>query len=71
MSDKRFLVDKMRDLAKIRKDLPDNWLETAEELDKATMEFNDNPQMDKAKKVLGCWARARLLWCNATGDTLA
>jgi hypothetical protein len=64
------LADKMRDLAAKRSDLPTNWLETAEAFEAATKGFYGEPQTVDVRKFMGCWARARKMWCAATGDSL-
>ena len=70
MTDKKSLPDKMRELAEVRKDLPPDWLEKAEALEEATIGFYSDPQTIGVKKFLGCWARARKMWCEATGENL-
>jgi hypothetical protein len=70
MTDKKSLSDKMRGLAEVRKDLPPDWLETAEAFEAATIGFYGEPQTIDVKKFMGCWARARKMWCEATGESL-
>jgi hypothetical protein len=60
----------MRNLAKERDDLPDNWIETADAFDAATEGFYASPQTVSVQKFMGCFARARKMWCRATGEPL-
>lgn len=53
---------------------PDHVLRVrARELDEATTKLLDgepDPDMAKAKRSLGCWARARRAWSEYTGESL-
>jgi hypothetical protein len=64
------LSQRMRRLAKSRTDLPENWMKTADDFDAATLGFYSVPQTVDTKKFLGCFARARRMWCEATGESL-
>ena len=64
------LAERMRLLAKTRDDLPQGWDEAANAFDAATVGFYANPQTVPVTKFLGCLARARRLWCEATGESL-
>lgn len=62
---------KMRALANETKDeaLAMALLMRADDLDGAVKNLmEDGP--DGVKKVLGAWARARMLWCKTTGEPL-
>jgi hypothetical protein len=64
------LSQRMRALAKTRSDLPADWLEKADAFDKATAGFYADPQTVDVKQFVGCFARARRMWCEATGEPL-
>ncbi len=68
------LVQKMRKVAKeIDKTHPDqanDLREKADALDAATEGYWGQPQTYTAKQFLGCYARARILYCNLTGENL-
>jgi len=64
------LSRRMRLLAKLRDDLPENWGDLADRFDVATAGFNSDPQTVTAAQFLGCFARARKAWCDATGESL-
>lgn len=64
------LSRRMRALAKTRDDLPDNWHDVADAFDAATEGFYADPQTVDVKKFVGCFARARRMWCEATGEHL-
>ena len=64
------IAERMRLLAEVRTDLPENWRELADAVDRATIEFFGNPQTHSVKKFLGCMVRARKAWCAATGEPL-
>jgi hypothetical protein len=70
MKDAPALWEKMRALAEVRNDLPADWLEKAQALEYAAKGFFAEPQTVTAPKFLGCFARARRMWCNATGESL-
>lgn len=64
------LSHRMRTLAKTRTDLPANWHEVADAFDAATLGFYSVPQTVEVETFVGCFARARRLWCEATGESL-
>lgn len=63
------LWDRMRELHATGKELPEDWLEKAEALEKAAKAYYGQEAVSPAK-FLGCWARARRMWCKATGEPL-
>lgn len=67
---KTSLSERMRLLAKERTDLPENWLATAAAFDAATIGFYAEPQTVDVRKFMGCFARARRMWCDVTGEPL-
>ena len=43
----------------------------ADDFDEAVEKaFSDEGTPENAKRLLGCWARARRVWCDATGEPL-
>lgn len=64
------LGDRMRKLAETRDDLPEDWLEKAEAFDRASEGYLAEVQTVNVKTFMGCFARARRMWCNATGEPL-
>ena len=42
----------------------------ANAFDEATKGFYGEPQTCDVKKFMGCWARARRVWCDYTGEAL-
>jgi len=64
------LSNRMRALAKVRDDLPADWLDRAAEFDDATAGFFAEPQTVSVQKFMGTFARARRMWCEATGEDL-
>lgn len=64
------LSQRMRALAEVRKDLPENWIEQADAFDKATAGFFGEPKTVDVKTFLGVFARTRKLWCSVTGEPL-
>lgn len=71
MSAETNLSERMRVLARERKDLPDKWLEQADKFDAATAGFYTEPQTVNVMKFMGTYARTRRMWCEATGESLA
>jgi len=65
------LPERMRELAETCNDLLPDWLEKAEAFEKAINGFWGFPQTVTPQSFLGAYARARLLWCNVTGEPLA
>ena len=63
-------AEKMRALAKKRTDLPENWLDLADELDAATIGFFSEPQTVSVGEFMRCMIRARKAWCAATGESM-
>ena len=64
------LVDRMRALALVRDDLPENWNELADKLEAAIQISFSDTSTQSMQRLLGCWTRARRAWCNATGESL-
>lgn len=64
------LAERMRSLAKERDDLPENWVDLADEFDEATVGFYADPPTKTVQQFLGCFARARKVWCEVTGEPL-
>ena len=64
------IAERMRALAAQRDDLPDNWDELADKVDAATDGFFAKPQTHNVMQFMGCMARARRAWCDATGEPL-
>lgn len=60
----------MRNLAQTRTDLSEDFLAKADAFEAATLGFYADPQTVSAPKFLGCFARARRAWCDATGEPL-
>lgn len=67
---KTSLSQRMRKLAETRTDLPENWHATADAFDAAMVGFYAEPQTVSVAKFMGCFARARRMWCDATGEPL-
>lgn len=67
---KTSLSERMRLLATQRDDLPANWLDTAQAFDDAATGFYASPPTVDVRKFMGCFARARRMWCDATGEPL-
>ena len=57
------LSEKMSALAAAGHERAQELLEKAAALDAAS-------DQDNMKKLLGCWARARRVWCECTGEDL-
>lgn len=51
-------------------ELPDNWLELADNFDTATAGFYASEQTVNVAQFMGHFARARKAWCAATGEPL-
>ena len=66
------LSNKMRKLVADRgeEDLPDGFARAAENFDKATNGYFANPQTVNAPSFIAAYAKARRLWCEATGESL-
>lgn len=43
---------------------------SAAKFDEATNGLNAEPPTHTVKQMLGCWARARRIWCDCTGEDL-
>ena len=65
------LANRMRALAEKRDDLPEGFLAAADKFDAATAGFYASPPTVGVAKFVGSFARARRLWCEATGEELA
>ena len=64
----KVLWERMRDLHATGKELPEDWLQKADDLEKAANAFWN--QTDSPTKFLGCWARAHRIWYEATREPL-
>lgn len=64
------LGDKMHALAASPHPRAVELIEKAEAFDAATAGYYSDPQTVSAPKFLGCFARARKLWCEITGEPL-
>ena len=64
------LSERMRGLAKVREDLPEGWHKAADDFDAAAIGYYSELQTVSVKQFLGCFARARRLWCEVTGEPL-
>lgn len=64
------LSDKMRALADRGHVRADELREKAKAFDDAAAGFYAEPQTVDVKKFMGCWARARRLWCDVSGEPL-
>lgn len=64
------LSERMRALAAQRDDLPEGWSEAADGFDAATAGFYSDPQTVNVKQFMGAFAKARRMWCEATGESL-
>lgn len=64
------LVDKMRALAADGHAQAAELIEKANALEEATRGFYAEPQTVETRRFFGCWARARRLWCDVSGDPL-
>lgn len=51
-------------------EFPPEWFEAAEAFDDAAAGFFADPKTVSVGKFLGCFARARRMWCGATGENL-
>ena len=71
MTNEPSLADKMRELAAGGHVQAAELIEKAEALDVASAAFNaKGAGADDVKRLLGCWALARRLWCDLTGEAL-
>lgn len=63
---------RMRDYARTHpgKELPAGWFAAAEAFDNAAAGFFADPQTVPVGKFVGCFARARRMWCEVTGESL-
>lgn len=50
--------------------LPEDWFTAADAFDRAAAGYFANPQTVTVGKFVGCFARARRMWCEATGERL-
>ena len=64
------LSDKMRAIAKTGHHYATELIEKADAFDEASAGFYGEPQTVSTKKFLGCWARARRLWSECSGESL-
>jgi hypothetical protein len=64
------LSSRMRQLADTGHERAEELREKAKAFDDATAGFYGDPQTVDARKFLGCFARARRLWCDITGESL-
>lgn len=70
MTNEPSLVDKMRALAGEGHAQAAELTDKADALEEATRGFYGEPQTVDVKRFIGCWARARRLWCDVSGDPL-
>lgn len=59
--------DQMRALA-VDHPRHDELIQRADEFEAAVAGFYATPQTVDAKRFLGCWARARRIYCDITGE---
>lgn len=64
------LAEKMRALAATGHPSAAELNEKADAFDAATQGYYGDPQTVTAPKFLGCYARARRLWCDCSGEPL-
>lgn len=65
------LTDRMRDLADAGHPRAAELCLAADELDAATVtHYRGEGGAESAKRMLGCWARARRLWSACSGEPL-
>ena len=64
------LGQRMRALAATGHERAAELIEKAEAFDAACAGFYGEPQTCDVRKFLGCFARARRLWCDVTGEAL-
>lgn len=64
------LSEKMYALADSGHPRADELREKADAFDVATAGFQAEPQTCTVQKFVGCFARARRLWCDITGESL-
>lgn len=66
------LAERMRKLVEQRgsENLPEGFLEAAERFNAAVEGFFSDPPTHTVKQFVGAFARARRLWCEATGESL-
>lgn len=69
MTNEPSLVDKLRALAADHPRAAE-LNEKADAFEEATRGFYADPPTVDVKRFLGCWARARRLWCDCTGEAL-
>ncbi len=65
------LSAQMRFQALARPELADQLLPLAQAFDEATAGFYADPQTVTAMQFLGAYARARMVYCEVTGEPLA
>lgn len=71
MTESRDLPARMRERADADQLPADHELRTlADALDQALIDFFSAPRRITVRKVVAAWARARLVWCNLTGEPL-
>jgi hypothetical protein len=68
-SDEANLPDRMDALAKTHPQA-DELQAKAAALRDAISGFYSTPQQVDVRRFMGCWARARRLWCECTGEPL-
>jgi hypothetical protein len=70
LDNKIALAEKMRDLAVSGHPRASELVEKALAFTIAIDGFYSEPQTVTVKAFMGAWARARLLWCECTGESL-
>ncbi|GER16693.1 hypothetical protein [Variovorax boronicumulans] len=65
------LSERMRSRADVDQLPADHMLRTlADALDEAVTGFYGTPQSVSVRRLVGAWARARMVWCAHTGESL-
>lgn len=64
------LWQRMRVMAATGHELADELTAKADALEQAAAGFYASEQTHSAKQLIGAWARARSVWCAATGEPL-
>lgn len=64
------LGEKMRALAPMHPEYADELRAKASAFDVATAGYYGDPQVVDVKSFMGAYARARILYCKVTGDSL-
>lgn len=70
MVERTALSERMHKLADEGHERADELREKGQAFDDATAGFYAEPQTVTVQKFMGCFARARRLWCDITGEPL-